>query len=561
MEKFYSIKSVGRALALSLALTCAVPQASAQSVQNAGFADEVKHKMAYQKAIDEQRKHEAEAQAMKLSAKEKGADSKDALMRLKAFRAASAKTRAADGKLLADSMVTTLADGTKYRNIVYGYDAQGRRISYVHYYLTDGKWKETYKYEHAFDENDNQTLVAGYSWKDGQGWVGTYKYEYAYDENRKQILNAYYGSWDDSKGWVGSYKYEYAYDANGNQTFYAGYNSWDSSNSTWVGDFSAVWEYNSAGQQTSECGYDWDKTTGKWVGSFRNEYEYEEKGGKSSRKYYDWESGAWVETLFYTYENTYNSNGLLIESIAKYNGTSQSSKDVYSYDSSSNLIEESDCYWSGSAWVNMNKHEYAYDSNGNQTKYASYYWSDSAWAGNYKYEYAYDNNGNRTMFAFYNSFSNSVWIGSYKYDREYNAASQQTKYIYYAWDSSKNTWVADSKYEYAYDADGINVSYTYSRWDTSKSAFVIQSTEEYFYDEAGNITYSNYYSFTDGTNKTLYSVSTYYYPSTTSINSVTTDDDGTVRIYDLQGRQRKTLGEGVNIVKANGKTMKVIKRR
>jgi len=80
---------------------------------------------------------------------------------------------------------------------------------------------------------------------------------------------------------------------------------------------------------------------------------------------------------------------------------------------------------------------------------------------------------------------------------------------------------------------------------------------------SGNTSIVNYYEPDSNGTMALKTIATYYYAGEASaIKSVESSvDDGTVRIYDLQGRQLKTLGEGINIVKANGKTVKVIKRR
>lgn len=131
------------------------------------------------------------------------------------------------------------------------------------------------------------------------------------------------------------------------------------------------------------------------------------------------------------------------------------------------------------------------------------------------------------------------------------------------WLDSTVTVLADGTYSSkemcSYDDNGNETMRAYYYWDSTASDFVLSINYEYTYNDDGLCAYYEIYK---GISETLYSTTTYYYSTheSTQVSRVSVDyADGTTRIYDLQGRPRTSLGKGVNIVNAIGKTTKVVK--
>ncbi|MFZ5939927.1 MAG: T9SS type A sorting domain-containing protein [Bacteroidota bacterium] len=151
------------------------------------------------------------------------------------------------------------------------YDQEQRIIKTLSSYFDDAvkEWIPTYKTETGFGtDNTNTTIYSTYdrsisNWikqqrdiretngtedlrmtqyiwdQENQTWQQVYKYEYAYDVNDNQILNSFY-QWDPNSGiWIGGSYTERLFDLESNillsadKTWNSTDNTWDYNNKTW----------------------------------------------------------------------------------------------------------------------------------------------------------------------------------------------------------------------------------------------------------------------------------------------------------------------------------------
>lgn len=364
----------------------------------------------------------------------------------------------------------------------------------------------------------------------------SYRYNYAYDENGNEILNEsyYWGSWLNM--WIGSWKSEYAYDDNGYVTLSSGY-MWDYTNNVWAGSYKSEYAYNEEGRQILYVDYSWNSTTQSWDYSYKCEDAFDENGYLSLDASYNWDS-------------------------------------------------------STNTWIGSKKYEYAHDEAGHQTLSASYTWdySTNTWSGVAKTEWGYDEAGNTILYVQYNwDYSTNTWIYDRKYEYAYDEAGRETFEAEYIWNSTDGSWLCQKYLEEEYDAEsGRLLSFKLDNWDET-GTLTMSQRDEYTYDEEGNtLTHKQYfyssdydlatnnitefsyndhgyieesrtYSLGDNDEKTLKLISTYYYTSvTTDVKCVERHSDGTTRIYNLDGKQMDSLTKGINIIKTDGKTRKVV---
>ncbi len=88
--------------------------------------------------------------------------------------------------------------------------------------------------------------------------------------------------------WVGSYKHQHTYDANGNETLYVFYN-WDESSNQWVGNTKHEKNYDANGNSTSNFYYSWDSNMSDWAILGKDTTSYNTNGNETLYMYYNWD--------------------------------------------------------------------------------------------------------------------------------------------------------------------------------------------------------------------------------------------------------------------------------
>lgn len=196
-----------------------------------------------------------------------------------------------------------------------------------------------------------------------------------------------------------------------------------------------------------------------------------------------------INNVFVPYakvEITYDSN-FLIDTVYmfSYNVTLQqyvlSSRSIYTF--SGTLISEIiDQYWDGTQWSNSSRQIYTYDSNGNEIENVFQYWDDIAndWIYSYKREQTF-NSSNLLLSEAYFLWDNvqNLWIPTSRtnFDYDSNGNVILREYLY----SDGITLVPIQKYEYTYDVNNNVTNVTVSFWDSNISAYYYSYKQDYYY--------------------------------------------------------------------------------
>lgn len=157
---------------------------------------------------------------------------------------------------------------------VAGFSQQNNK-QYLDSVVSPALFKEVFSY----DKNGNTTMKARYKWENN-AWSGSWKYEHAYNADNNLVLGIDY-SWDTIKNdWINSYKTEY--------TFYKIEN------------------------QTEEINYSWDAVKNEWIPNDRYSHSYDINGNLLGDLYYSWdaEKNEWL--IFFSRQCLYDINGNLI---------------------------------------------------------------------------------------------------------------------------------------------------------------------------------------------------------------------------------------------------------
>ena len=226
------------------------------------------------------------------------------------------------------------SDGNLAGQHTYGFDEDGKQISYEYYYEYNYSGLTTVmreKYEYSYDKDGKQTVTNIYDENDKL----TYKYNYTYNEDGKLTSVEKY----DASGNLIT-KEKHTYDKKGNRTSYTGYDAY--------GNLEGKYEYtyDKKGNNTSFAYYDADGSL-----QYMYQYTYDKNGNNTSSAYYG--AGGNLQN---TYKYTYDEDG------------HQTSCVCYSADG--NVIE---------------KRKYTYDKNGNKTS-ATCYDSEGKMTAKYEYE-------------------------------------------------------------------------------------------------------------------------------------------------------------------------------
>ncbi|MDH8700740.1 hypothetical protein M2138_000071 [Dysgonomonadaceae bacterium PH5-43] len=137
------------------------------------------------------------------------------------------------------------------------YDASDNEVMSIEYIWDSNKdiWEKRCKYEYEYDDNGNQTMEIGYSWKLDKWEEYTrreYKNDYTYDNGNIKTLIISYKSENE---WKESEKYEYAYDAQNNIITKIRSRR---GLSDWIKSEKDEYAYDNNGNLILEAYYEWD---------------------------------------------------------------------------------------------------------------------------------------------------------------------------------------------------------------------------------------------------------------------------------------------------------------
>ena len=442
-------------------------------------------------------------------------------------RAAQWQLAPADkGGLRLDSIVGRTPEGSySSKTLVEYIDAERKRIE-TPYYFTERWSDEQQAYlsawepggnrtETASDDQGRLTLQANYWWDaETAAWQGNNRWDWAYSADGREVTETY-SNWQDGK-WVYSYKDENTYDAAGNGLEHVSY-QWDAATQAWVGNNRSVSTYDDRGNTLTDQTYSWDAATQSWTEYDLMEwiinpatglvdtvyYSYLEEGvWQHQRGVYAWDNhggqirktmymknaaGEWEKTGDYKYEDTYDAQGRLAQTIASewYADApvwAYSYKATYEY-ADNGVVTETQYNYVDGQWVPDTKYESLNDSEGRSLVSSFLQWNavDNRWespSGNLRYVYAYDEAGHETFFQYYEwMVEEQGWELYYERTSTYDAYGNLTFEDTYGKDNIRLEYVHISRfiYEYTYDQYGNIILKQYSGMG------VARHEERYFY--------------------------------------------------------------------------------
>lgn len=269
------------------------------------------------------------------------------------------------------------------------------------YYWINGKWQHYYIFRNSFTDDGR---IAGQSelfynrqskkWCGGDDWDGriwrpmTWRGKLTYDDHGAQILSETWQCLPDSTGWLllGSSPTVWEYDAEGNRTGLYKLTScvYDDNNNI-IGEIvtqQTHYAYNAANKRLwlleQLVGTDGTETS-----LFEEKYEYNGQGLLTLSAVWDWVDGK--RTPSSRQELTYNSDGLLVESIFKSGNSGLSPLGAPATRGAE--IEPED----EQGWVNSTRWIYDYD-NGTVVKRLQYRWVNDEWTTSQGQQVEYDFN-------------------------------------------------------------------------------------------------------------------------------------------------------------------------
>ena len=510
------------------------------------------------------------------------------------------------GGLRLDSIVGRTPEGNYISKTLVEYiDAERKRIETFYYFTEEWSdeqqtyiptWQPEGRTETAGDEQGRLTLQAYYWWNtEAATWQGNNRREWVYSADGREVTETY-SNWQDG-GWTYSNKQETTYDAVGNVLESASY-QWDAAAQAWAGYYRTVSTYDDRGNTLTDTSYSWDADTKQWTEEYFMEwvldpatyqvdtiyYRYLEEGAwHHQRGVYEWDdhgrqsretmymknaAGEWEKTGDYKYEDTYDAQGRLAQTIA------------------------SEWYADAPEWTYMYKATYEYADNGTET-YTQYNYVDGEWVPDTKYESLNDDEGRSLVYSYlqWNAADNR-WESSYgpRQVWAYDEAGHLTLNELYSWNVEELTWEIYDRQVYAYDEHGNCTLTEFHGMNNESGQFELQSrvTYAYEYDQHGNILVKQYSGMSVATSEERY----YYSPnplapvtgqaavqSPAPIVYVDGADirlaglaDAAVTLHDLGGRivatapatdGRATLtapAPGLYVVRCGGQAVKVLAR-
>lgn len=355
------------------------------------------------------------------------------------------------------------------------YNAQKQPILTLHQLFRNGEWQDQYKLTQGYD-GSREIYHEEYSGRDANGLIGIEKWSQLYNGSTK-ISDRQYSwsgtefvpkSWDtvgivggkttlkESYVWTngvqtGKSKEEWEFDGD-HQTLHITYSGWE--NGDFVPDTKQEDEWNGS-TNTISAKYNWDKTNKKWIGTTKKTENLTSDGYTRKETYNGWANNDFVPE---TIDSTKNENG----------------KQVY----------HAKWTYSDGVWKGSSKEVYAFDGSNQllQEKYSS--WSDGLWIGTsgQKWEQIWKNNKVWSKVTYNWS---SGWVPSIKDSTEYNKDNDITFSVHYKWTGS--AWEGDnskSNYSQTYISAGQKEWTTILKWENNQWNNYIQTRSIY---EDGNL--------------------------------------------------------------------------
>lgn len=311
----------------------------------------------------------------------------------------------------------------EYKKSISTYDEQGREIEQIDYDFKDDAWVENYKYEYAYNENDERIYYAYFIWKNG-AWQVRDMQETKTTDTTLYKASYYYIDHLDSLQ-LTNYEY-YKYDAQGNVLLY-------------------IW--------------------GTGGGRIYQKYIYGYEDGKPVWKESYKEADYSPYDLLLTERSTYETDAQnrIINARTDYYryGTevyrSIREMTTYAYDDDKlpATVEQHDSI--DGTWVPTSRTEYTYNANQQQTCQISltYNQETQGLVNSTKVETTFNSNDLLLSQATYNwDAEKNRWQGQFKFETEYNEQDFPIANYNFMMPEGDTVWVAESAIVRMFDVYG-----------------------------------------------------------------------------------------------------------
>ena len=332
---------------------------------------------------------------------------------------------------------------------------------------------------------------------DSTNWVNYSRDLYDYDLRNNMIEDLQQIKQDTN--WINSSRDIFEYDGNNNTKIASQF--WV--NLSWSNASRVLKTYDNINNLIEFINQSWNGSN--WVNTDRNLYVFDNNNIAREHIYQKWNGTAW--------DNFFKN---LVE-VNKYN----------------NIIENITLDWKDSSWVNYDKYLFTYDKNNIRTGTLILVWNDSIWTNSTKFTYSI--NGNYVSEELAEIWNGSEWVNRDLYLSNYDEKSNLIKYSYQYWKNS--AWINLFNYSYIYDEDNNRIEYLYHEWDNSKWVPVEKGLYSYIKaNPIEKVVPSRYLLSQNYPNP--------FNPVTTIKYNIPQDGFVVLKIYDILGREVRTLANG-----------------
>lgn len=319
----------------------------------------------------------------------------------------------------------------EYEKIITTYDEQRREIEQIYYYFKDDAWVENYKYEYAYNENDERTYYAYFIWTNG-AWRIINMDETKTTDTTLYRASYYYKDHLDSLQ-LTNYEY-YKYDAQGNTLLYI-----------WGAGGGRIYQKNIYGYEDGKP---------VWKESYK-EADYSPYDLLLTEKqYYETDAQNRIinaQTDYYMYGTE------VYRSIREMT--------TYAYDDENRpaTVEQHDSI--DGTWVPTSRTEYTYNANRQQTCQISLTYNQET----------------------------QVWVNSTKVETTFNSNDLLLSQATYYWDTEKNRWQGQFKFETEYNEQDIPIANYNFMMPEGDTVWVAESAIVRMFDVYGNFLGEGWY--------------------------------------------------------------------
>jgi hypothetical protein len=292
---------------------------------------------------------------------------------------------------------------------------------------------------------------------------------------------------------------------------------------TWINQWCEIYTYDNDKKLTSNTYKFWDGNN--WVNNRRESYEYDLSKNMTSLLVQYSDNDVWsnFSKNVFAYDGNGNNIIKLVENWVD-NSWATMEYDSLIYDNDEKLEITVKKIWDGEKLRNYFRESYIYDSNGNMSSKLKENWNEGSWKKSLLNTYSYDLNGNMELWLLeIHNDENRENVNRIRY--EYNQNNNLTSLVSEKWlDSS---W---TEFEREIELDIFNDNYIRNNYSGTSFKF-----------------YYGIISNTKGFDKIPSSISLMqnfpnpFNPSTTIKFSIPKASDISIKLYDVLGREVKTL--------------------